>query len=152
MRALARPLARRVVVRSAQIVVGVLLAWAALAKLGDIPALARDIHQFRLLPIAGENLLAMVLPWIELTAALSLLLGIRSRAGAVVAASLMAVFTTTVALALVRGLSIECGCFGTASAWRIGTAKLFENLAILAVAAVAILGPQRFGPDSRGTA
>jgi uncharacterized membrane protein YphA (DoxX/SURF4 family) len=136
-----RLLARRSLVRSAQVVVGLLLAWAGLAKLGDISTLVRDIHNFRLLPVAGENLIAIVLPWIELMVALSMLLGIRPRAGAVVATGLMLVVTTAVVLALVRGLSIECGCFGTAGAGRVGTAKLFENAGILAVAAAGVLRP-----------
>lgn len=141
-----RWLAERPVVRTAQIVVGALLAWAALAKLGDVPALARDVHQFRLVPVAGENLLAIVLPWIEMTAALSLLVGFRARAGAVVAAGLMTVFTAAVAIALARGLSIECGCFGTASGWRVGTTKLLMNVGILALAGVAMLRPRTADP------
>jgi uncharacterized membrane protein YphA (DoxX/SURF4 family) len=129
-------------VRGAQIVVGILLAWAALAKLGDVPGLARDIHHFRILPVAAENLLAMVLPWIELTAGLSLVLGIRARAGALVATGLLVVVTAAVASALARGLSIECGCFGHAMAWRVGTPKLIENLALTAVSAVGALRPR----------
>jgi uncharacterized membrane protein YphA (DoxX/SURF4 family) len=126
-------------VRTAQVVLGVLLGWAALAKLGDIPGLARDVHNFRLLPVAAEHLLAIVLPWIELTAALALVVGIRSRAGAVVATSLMVVLTTAVAIAMARGLNFECGCFGSAGATRVGVAKLLENLALLAIALVGTL-------------
>lgn len=143
MKTLAAFLARRGVVRAAQVVLGVLLGWAALAKLGDIPGLARDVHNFRLLPLASEHLLAIVLPWIELTAALSLVLGIRPRAGAVVAASLMIVLTTAVAIAMARGLNFECGCFGSAGATRVGAAKLLENVALLAIALVGTLGSGR---------
>jgi uncharacterized membrane protein YphA (DoxX/SURF4 family) len=136
-------LAHRHVVRAAQLLAGILLAWTALAKLGDIPALARDVHNFRLVPVVTEHLLAIVLPWIELIAGLSLLLGIRARAGAVVATSLMFVFTAAVVLAMARGLNIECGCFGTAGAWRVGPAKLVENMAILAVSSVGTLHKPR---------
>jgi uncharacterized membrane protein YphA (DoxX/SURF4 family) len=134
-------LAHPVVVRCAQLVVGVLLGGAALGKLGDIPAFARDIHNFRIVPVAGENLIAIVLPWIELTTALSLVLGVRARAGALVAACVVTVFTAAVALALARGLNVECGCFGVASAARVGGAKLAQNLAILAVAGIALVAP-----------
>lgn len=129
------------VVRCAQVALGILLAWAALAKLGDIPALARDIHGFRLLHPAGDNLVAIVLPWIELTAAASLVLGIRPRAGAFAALGLLLLFTTAVALAVIRGLDIECGCFGTVGAIRTGGAKLAENLGMLALAAIGAMKP-----------
>jgi putative oxidoreductase len=146
MNALSVLLRRPAVVRTAQWGMGLLLAWAALAKLGDIPGFARDIHHFRLVPLAGENLLAIVLPWIELVAALSLLLGIRARAGAVVAAGIMGVVTVAVALALARGLNIECGCFGSAGASRVGVPKLVENLGILALAALGALRPAGHRP------
>lgn len=131
------------VVRSAQLAVGVLLGWAALGKLGDLPSLARDIHNFRLVPIAAENLVAAVLPWIELITALSLLLGIRARAGALVAVAAVLAFTAAVALALARGLNVECGCFGAASASRVGGVKLLQNLGLLVVAGIA------FAPGGR---
>jgi uncharacterized membrane protein YphA (DoxX/SURF4 family) len=131
------------VVRSAQLAVGLLLGWAALGKLGDLPAFARDIHNFRIVPVAGENLLAVVLPWIELVTALSLVLGVRARAGALVGFMTLLVFAAAVALALARGLSIECGCFGAASAARVGGAKLLQNLGILLVAGIGLVPPAR---------
>jgi hypothetical protein len=81
----------------------------------------------------------------ELIAGLSLLINVRARAGAVVAVSVMAVVTIAVLLALARGLNIECGCFGTAGAGRIGMLKLLENLGILAIAMVGVLAPRPGG-------
>lgn len=149
--ALVALLARQDVVRTAQCVVGVLLGWAALAKLGDIPALARDMHNFRILPMAAEHLVAIVLPWIELVAALSLILGIRSRAGEAVAMSLMVVLTAAIALAMARGLNIECGCFGTAGALKVGPAKLLENVGILTLALVGMLQAAPEGQAPKAT-
>jgi putative oxidoreductase len=125
------------IVRLAQWATGIVFAWAGLAKLGNLPAFALQIHHFRLLPVAAENLVAMVLPWIELVTALALLLHVRARAGAVVAASLLFVMTLAVGSAVARGLDFECGCFGTSDGSRVGTAKLLENLALLAVAWIA---------------
>jgi uncharacterized membrane protein YphA (DoxX/SURF4 family) len=140
--AVVRPLLHPATVRACQVVTGVLLGVAALAKLGDLPSFAVQIHNFRILPVPLENLAAVVLPWVELVAALSLVLGVRRRAGAVVATGLLAVFTLAVAAALARGLDIECGCFGTADASRVGLGKLLQNLALLAVAWVGTLEPR----------
>ena len=41
-----------------------------------------------------------------------------------------------------RGLDIECGCFGTSDASRVGTAKLIENVGLLALAVIASLAPE----------
>ncbi len=129
-------------VRASQILIGALFAVAALAKLGDLHAFAEQIHNFRLLPWGLENLSAITLPWIELVAAMALVFGVRARAGGVVAAALMALFSLAVLIAMARGLDIECGCFGTGDATRVGLLKVLENGAMLAVALTASLRPR----------
>ena len=119
------------VVRGSQIVMGVVFAWAALAKLGDLHGFADQVHNFRMVPIFAEHVVALSLPWIELVAALALILNIRARSGAVVVTSLLAVFTVAIIVALVRGLDIECGCFGTSDASRVGLVKITQNLGML---------------------
>jgi uncharacterized membrane protein YphA (DoxX/SURF4 family) len=142
MAALARLLFHRRTIRTSQVLIGGLLAIAALAKLGDLHAFAEQIHNFRLLPWGLENLSAIILPWVELVAGLALVLGVRARAGGVVAVGLMAVFTVAVLIAMARGLDIECGCFGTGDATRVGLLKVVENSAMLAMALAASLRPR----------
>ncbi len=141
MDAMRRVLSNPRIVRSAQIVIGVIFAVASLSKIGDLAAFATQVHNFRLAPIWSENLIAMTLPWIELVAALALVLGVRARPGAIVVTVLMAGFTVGVAVAIVRGLDFECGCFGTADHTRVGAVKLAENLLMLGVAATASRNP-----------
>ena len=118
-------------VRALQIAVGLIFAVSSLSKIGDLPAFARQVHNFRIAPIWSENLVAMTLPWIELAVALALVLGVRARAGALIAAVLMAGFTAGIALAMARGLDFECGCFGTADHTRVGAVNLLENAVML---------------------
>ena len=134
------------VVRGARIVAGVLLIWASLAKLGDLGRFAEQVHNFRILPLAAENLVAMTLPWVELVAGLALVLAIRDRSAAAVAVALFGVFTLAVLAAVARGLDFECGCFGTSDATRVGFGKLGQNVAMLAVAAVALVRPSERTP------
>jgi len=129
------------VVRLCEIVTGVIFAWAGLSKIGDLAAFAVQIHNFRIMPVTLENLAAITLPWIEIVIALSLILGIRSRDAARTALALLVVFTLAVVSAVARGLDIECGCFGTADASHVGWLKIAENLGMIAVAFVAVLGP-----------
>ena len=79
----------------------------------------------------------MTIPWVELVAGLSLVGGVRPRAGAVVYTVLMSVFTIGVIAAMARGLSFECGCFGKAGSGPIGAKKLAENLVMIALGIVA---------------
>jgi len=141
MNGLLRVLAHPRLVLVAQVAVALVFLVAALAKIGDAATFARQIHYFRLLPPPLENLMAMTLPWVELTAALAIVFRIRPRAGSVVIAGLMGLFVFVVAAALARGLDIECGCFGTADASRVGTTKLLENVGLTALALIASLRP-----------
>ena len=137
-----RLLRHRATVLVCQTAVALVFLVAALAKIGDNAGFAGQIHHYRLVPFGLENLLAITLPWIEMVAALAILLRSRAQAGAVVAAGLMVLFVVVVGSAVVRGLDIECGCFGTADAARVGAAKLAQNLGLLAVAVVGSLRPR----------
>lgn len=139
---LKRFVTHRWTVRVCQIVVGLVLIAAALPKIGDMHSFAAQVHNYRMVPVPLENLLAMVLPWVELVAGLSLVLGVRARAGAVVATLLMATFIVAVGAAFARGLDIDCGCFGTADAAQVGLAKLAEDAVYLALCGVALLRPR----------
>jgi protein-disulfide isomerase/uncharacterized membrane protein YphA (DoxX/SURF4 family) len=86
--------------------------WAALSKIGDPAATARAVRAFKLLP---ETLVAPVahgLPAVELVLAALLLAGIASRIVGLVATAAVAVFIVAIASAALRGLRIDCGCFG----------------------------------------
>ncbi len=126
-------------IRICQIAIGGVFIYAALPKIGDLESFAGQIHNYRLLPLPVENLFAMTLPWIELVIGLALVLGIRSRSGAVLATGLMAVFMVAIAQAVARGLDIECGCFGTADGTDVGVARLLEDTGFLLLAVLGTL-------------
>lgn len=122
--------------RAAQITAGLIFLAAALPKIADLSGFAGSIHNFHLeavVPMAATNILAMMIPWVELIAGLALVSGVRPRAGAYVYTALMMIFTIGVIQALARGLSFECGCFGKAGSATIGVKKVAENLVMMAI-------------------
>jgi uncharacterized membrane protein YphA (DoxX/SURF4 family) len=129
-----RLLTSRPLILTCRIVMGAVFVYAAMSKIGDVATFSQQIHNYRMVPIWSENLIAMTLPWIEMFAGLSMLLGIRPRGGSTIVTLLMAVFVVAVIVALFTGLDIDCGCFGTAGATRVGLAKLAENLVMLILA------------------
>ena len=137
--AVARVLSAPLLIRVCRIGIGLVMLAAALGKIGDPAAFSTQIHHFHLVPVAAENLLAVLLPWVELIAGLSLVLGAHARSGAWLSVAMMAVFTLAVTTAVARGLDIECGCFGTADATHVGGMKLAENLLFTGAALVASL-------------
>jgi uncharacterized membrane protein YphA (DoxX/SURF4 family) len=132
-------LANPILIRLCRIAIGIIFGWAALAKIGDPVTFAGDVHNFRLVPVALENLVAMTLPWVELVAAIALVLDIRGREAAVLSLALLAAFTLGVAQAMARGLDFECGCFGTDDGASVGGVKLLQNLGMMAICWIACL-------------
>ena len=95
-------------------VAGLFLA-ACIAKIRDPAAFALAVHRYRILPGEWVNFVALVLPWIELTAGLSVLAApARLRAaGALIITGMLSVFTLAISLNLLRGIEASCGCFST---------------------------------------
>jgi len=139
MSGLIHKLSHPALVRIAGIVIGAVFVVAGLAKIGDPETFASQVHNFRLTPIVLENLVAVILPWIELVAGTALILGMRRRAASWICAALMIFFTVAVAQAAARGLDFECGCFGKADSSTVGLKKLVENGVLSVVALIATL-------------
>lgn len=116
---------------------GALFLWASLAKIADVSRFAADIHNFRLVPLPLENLLAMTLPWVELVAGVLLVLNVAPRAATTILGGLLLVFMIAIVSAMARNLDIACGCFGTHDAVKTGWVTLLRDLGFMAL---AILG------------
>ena len=70
------------------------------------------VRAYDVLPIKAVSVVADVLPWFEIALGLLLLVGLGTRIVAVLSAALLLVFMAGVTQAWVRGLAIDCGCFG----------------------------------------
>ena len=126
------------------IALGLIFIYAAAPKILEVENFARDIRNYRILPAWSYNLLALWLPWIELVAGLCLIFNVWKKGGIIVIMGLLVVFLAAVISAVIRGLDIDCGCFGNtarelARAHRIGMQKIFENLAMFVIAILLLL-------------
>jgi len=99
-----------------QIALGAIFVVAALPKVLDPPSFAHMIYNYRLVPGAAVNALALVMPWVELLAGLALILGVWPREAAALAGFLLLVFIAAIGFNLVRGHAVDCGCFDVHSA------------------------------------
>ena len=88
------------------------LAYAGLAKIGDPAGGVRAVRAYRILPEGLVHPVAYGLPPLEIVLAALLLFGVATRVVAAITAGLLAVFIAAVSSAGIRGLRIDCGCFG----------------------------------------
>ena len=93
---------------------GVTFLYAASTKVGDLVTFAEEIANYQMLPAVLVPVVAAILPGLEIALGLALILGVWTRTAAALTGGLLAVFTVGIAQALVRGIDLRCGCFGTA--------------------------------------
>jgi putative oxidoreductase len=87
--------------------------YAGFEKLHDPLDFADSIAGFGILPVAFINPLALALPPFEIACGLLLLWPPTRRVGALAIALLSVVFFAALLSALLRGLTLDCGCFGS---------------------------------------
>ena len=120
------------------VALGGTLLIAGVSELNTAARFAEIIANYRILGAVGSQFLAVVLPWCEVCTGLLLLVRIWPRASGITAALLFTMFGIAVSSALIRGLNIECGCFGTSSGARVGLKLLAIDLGGLAASAFVI--------------
>ena len=127
---------------------GGFLVLAGLLKARAPGAFATEIANYQLWPAVAPYV-AATLPMIELGLGVALIAAPRAwrRAAALAAALLLAGFTFAVGSVYVRGLNIDCGCFGTGGG-PITFVTILRNLALLgaALALVRFQAPQAGDP------
>jgi uncharacterized membrane protein YphA (DoxX/SURF4 family) len=96
----------------ARLIVGVVLIWAGAAKVTSPALSARAVRAFQILPYDFAGYVGYALPVVEILVGILLVIGLFTRLSATVGVLLMLAFIIGIASAWVRGLSIDCGCFG----------------------------------------
>ena len=114
-----------------RLVLGFIFIYAGMEKISDPEGFAKAINNYKLLPFSIINILAIILSWIEVVAGMLLIFGLAVKENAFIISSLLGVFIIAIAVSLIRGLNIDCGCFGTSSGAKVGFTKLLENFLLL---------------------
>ena len=95
---------------------GVVFVYAGISKLGDADSFAQSIANYRIMPDFLTIPLAVYLPYLEILAGIALISRLLFSGGILIAGALLAIFLGATGSALIRGLDISCGCFGSSSA------------------------------------
>lgn len=115
------------------LMLSVIFIASAVLKILDPQLFVRDLSYYRLLPPESLNVLAVGLVMLELVTGTALIFPLWRVAAAVIYGLLMLLFMGMIAVAMLRGLDISCGCFGAGSQ-HVGWLKLIENGMLFTVA------------------
>ena len=121
-------------------VLGATFLYASYGKIVSPAEFAKIIYGYGLFPPALINLIAIIVPFLELVIAMALILGIYPRSAALVVSGLLMAFIITISINLFRGHEFDCGCF----AFRNSGSRISTSSTILRDMIFLALGLQVF--------
>lgn len=127
-------------------ILGVTFVYASFHKIIAPAAFARIIYGYGLFPEVTVNVIAIVLPYIELVTGLALLTGLFPRAASLIIMVLLLSFIAAISINLLRGYEFNCGCFNSDNSNSAGSAglTLVRDFVLLFIC----IQVYRFKPDS----
>ncbi len=91
--------------------VGSLFIYASFYKIIQPTDFAKSIWYYHMIPGEYINLMALILPWLEFLCGLGIILGIYYKGSVFIINIMMVMFIIALTSAVIRGISIDCGCF-----------------------------------------
>ena len=133
----------RYLIVTTRIILGAVFLWASFGKILEPGDFARSISNYHIVPFGIENIVALILPWLELLIGMGLILGIMVDGSVQLSAILLIMFILMIGQAMLRGFNIECGC-GLKEGEMIGLNKILENIVFLGGAYIVMQRKKRF--------
>ena len=95
-----------------RIIIGGIFLVSGLAKISDPIRLIFTLRDFKLFPEIIVPFTAIYLPWLEFILGLLIIVGLLYRTSSLMLAFLNFAFMLAILSVIIRGIEVDCGCFG----------------------------------------
>jgi uncharacterized membrane protein YphA (DoxX/SURF4 family) len=141
-----------------RVLLGGLFVFSAWVKLQDPVSFGQAIEKFKVVDAEQQvhliKLAVFAIPWTEMVCGVGLVLGLWTRAAALLLAGALAAFMVLIYQTLNRGEAFECGCFGKLRLFcpaKLSSCNLWQDGVLLAMSlSLLIGGPGRWALDRAG--
>jgi len=133
-----RVFANKYLILAIRLVLGFVFIYASIDKIAHPGEFAQSIYNYRMLPHWAINLMALVMPWLELMCGALIALGVFLRGSSFMIGVMLGVFIIAISSALVRGLDISCGCFSAQGGHAVAVDLLVRDVLMFAGAAIVM--------------
>ncbi len=114
-----------------RVLLGAIFLYAAWTKLREPWGIfAIGIDSYQILPAWAVEVVARTLPWFELLLGVWLIAGLWRGISSAITSALLIVFFSLMVRAMIKGMQIDCGCFGPGD--RLSWVTLLRDGALLA--------------------
>jgi len=96
---------------AARWILGATFIYASYSKILAPAVFSKIIYGYGLFPEILINLLAIILPFVELIAGLALIIGFYPRSAALIINAMLLAFIISLSINIIRGHEFDCGCF-----------------------------------------
>ena len=121
-----------------RIFLGALFIYSAINKVGDPRGFGVAVRLYEIIPVPLSNLFALSVAWGELVAGVLLVFGVQTRKAAAAILWLILSFVIAITITIVRGLTVDCGCFGNEGGHSTGYGLIIRNLFLMVTAIMVI--------------
>ena len=116
---------------------------AGITKLFELETFKTGVAAYDVLPHSLVAPFAYALPFVEAGTGLYLLIGLFVRPAAILTSVMIVAFVAAQAQAWARGLRLDCGCFGSLAASRVGFWTILRDTALGIPGLVMAIKPAR---------
>ena len=138
MRIIRQVISNKYVVLAIRLILGFVFIYASVDKIAHPGPFAESIYNYRMLPYWAINLMAIVMPWLELVCGVLIIAGVLLRGSAFMIAVMLGVFIIALSAALARGLDISCGCFSVEDGHGVAVDLLVRDVLMFAGALIVV--------------
>ncbi len=111
-----------------RMILGGVFSFSAWSKIMAPQALADAIVGFEIIPESIALVAAIMLIWLELICGIFMFLGLWARATVIVITGMLTLFEIGLISVVVRGIEVNCGCFGQFSEMTVGWETIIRNM------------------------
>jgi putative oxidoreductase len=96
---------------AARWILGLTFIYASFHKITAPAEFAKIIYGYDLFPSVAINLIAIIIPFLELVTGLALVIGLYPRSAAIMIDGLLLAYIIALTINFIRGHEFDCGCF-----------------------------------------
>jgi putative oxidoreductase len=109
---------------AARWILGLTFIYASFHKIISPAEFAKIVYGYDLFPAVFINLIAIIVPFLELVAGLALVIGFYPRSAAIIISTLLLAYIIVVTINLIRGHEFDCGCFTSGQSGYISSSEI----------------------------
>lgn len=122
-----------------RLLLGSALLYAGLVKIPVSGLFAQTVRAYEILPLLLVHPFAIVVPWVEVTCGLCLVVGFWTRSSALCVLMLLLCFGVALGVNFYRGADMSCGCFALNGAGGSLQAALVRDVLMIVCALILVL-------------